>query len=98
MYVLTGVPPCPRGSTHRIRSDDRRDQGVRVVIVELDSPGFAELIDPDAELTLLGSGYEFTEGPVWNPREQCLYFSDIPGDARWRWSEQIGMELVAKPT
>jgi gluconolactonase len=69
-----------------------------VTIVDVDTPEFAELIDPEAELTLLGSGYEFSEGPVWNPREQCLYFSDIPGDARWRWSEQGGMELAAKPT
>ena len=68
------------------------------MIVDVDSPGFAELIDPEAELSLLGSGYEFSEGPVWNPREQCLYFSDIPSDARWRWSEQAGMELAAKPT
>jgi len=66
--------------------------------VIVDSPAFAELIDPGAGLTLLGSGYEFTEGPVWNPREGCLYFSDIPGDARWRWSEGAGMELVARPT
>jgi gluconolactonase len=68
------------------------------MIVEVDSPAFAELIDPNAELVLLGSGYQFTEGPVWNPREQALYFSDIPGDARWRWSRQGGTELVAQPT
>jgi gluconolactonase len=68
------------------------------VIVEADSPEFAELIDPEAELVLLGSGYQFTEGPVWNPRDQSLYFSDIPGDTRWRWSEGTGMELVAEPT
>jgi gluconolactonase len=68
------------------------------MIVEVDSPAFAELIDPAAELTLLGSGYEFSEGPVWNPREQALYFSDIPGDARWRWTEQAGMALAATPT
>jgi gluconolactonase len=68
------------------------------VVVVVDTPAFEALIDPDAELTLLGSGYQFTEGPVWNPREQKLYFSDIPGDARWRWSEAGGMELVAEPT
>jgi gluconolactonase len=56
------------------------------------------LIDPDAKLTCLGSGYEFTEGPVWVAAERCLYFSDIPGDARWRWSEGGGMELAARPT
>jgi gluconolactonase len=62
------------------------------------SSALAELIDLGAELECLGSGYEFTEGPVWSVAEQCLYFSDIPGDARWRWSEARGMELVEMPT
>jgi gluconolactonase len=35
---------------------------------------------------------------VWNPHDQSLYFSDIPGDARWRWNDQSGMQLVAMPT
>src|SRR5262245_45749292 len=47
------------------------------VIVERDD--FASLVDPGAELTLLASGYVFTEGPVWNVKEQALYYSDIPG-------------------
>jgi len=58
----------------------------------------ATLIDPAATLRQIGEGYLFAEGPVWNAREGCLYFSDIPGDARWRWSEGRGMELVARPT
>ena len=68
------------------------------MIVEVDTPTFEDLIDPDAGLVMLGSGYQFTEGPVWNPRDQSLYFSDIPGDARWRWNESTGMEMVATPT
>ena len=66
--------------------------------VGLDAPEFEQLIDPAAGLTLLGTGYEFTEGPVWNGREQALYFSDIPGDARWKWTTSSGMERVAWPT
>jgi gluconolactonase len=68
------------------------------MIVEIDSPTFADLIDPNAELVQLGSGYQFTEGPVWNPREQAMYFSDIPGDARWKWTAARGMERDAWPT
>jgi gluconolactonase len=60
--------------------------------------GLEQLIDPGAELTCLGTGYEFTEGPVWVPAEQALYFSDIPGDTRWRWTEGRGMEIAARPT
>ena len=59
---------------------------------------FEELVDPAATLTQIGSGYEFTEGPVWVPAEGALLFSDIPGDARWRWTPQRGMELAARPT
>lgn len=68
------------------------------MVVEVDTAEFAELIDPNAELVFLGDGYQFTEGPVWNAREQAMYFSDIPGDARWKWTEANGMELVAEPT
>src|SRR5207244_9436326 len=57
-----------------------------------------ELIDPGAQLTLLASGYQFTEGPVWNVAEQSLLYSDIPGDARWRWSAERGVELDLQPT
>ena len=58
----------------------------------------AELIDPAATLTRIGGGYEFTEGPVWDPRQNCLLFSDIPGDVRWRWTRAGGMEVDLAPT
>src|SRR5688572_13945052 len=66
--------------------------------VVVDSPRFEDLVDPSAALTLLGSGYVFTEGPAWSVEEQCLYFSDIPGDRRHRWTAERGVELVAEPT
>ena len=61
-------------------------------------PALAALIDPAAELRCIGSGYQFTEGPVWSAADDCLYFSDIPGDVRWRWSETGGMEVALQPT
>ena len=57
-----------------------------------------KLIDRDQDFRLLGTGFGFTEGPAWNTPGNYLVFSDIPGDRRWRWSEQGGMELVAWPT
>ena len=68
------------------------------MIIEADLSPFESLVDAEVELARLGAGYQFTEGPVWSPRERCLYFSDIPGDARWRWSAELGMVLDAKPT
>ena len=40
----------------------------------------------------------FSEGPVWSVAEQALYFSDIPGDKRFKWTASTGMELVMYPT
>jgi gluconolactonase len=68
------------------------------MIVEPDVSTFESLVDPGAELTRLGEGYHFTEGPVWSQLERCLLFSDIPNDARWRWSADRGMEIAERPT
>jgi len=67
-------------------------------VVRPDVPEFEDLISPDAELTQIGTGYVFSEGPVWSVAEQALYFSDIPGDKRFKWTASAGMELVMFPT
>jgi gluconolactonase len=58
----------------------------------------ADLIDPAATLTQIGSGYQFSEGPVWVPAENALLFHDIPGDVRWRWTRAGGMQVDLTPT
>jgi gluconolactonase len=67
------------------------------VTVEIADPRLGALIDPEAGPVLLGSGFAFVEGPVWNPREACLYFSDIKADTRRRWSEQDGATAARHP-
>ncbi len=44
-----------------------------------------DLLDVDAGLTRIVSGFEFTEGPVWHPTEAYLLFSDIVGSKLYRW-------------
>ena len=53
--------------------------------VQVKAQAFLELVDEDAELERLGTGFTFTEGPIWNP-EGFLLFSDIPGNTIYRWS------------
>jgi len=61
------------------------------------SAKLAPLMDPDAQVELLGGGFKFTEGPIWHPSERCLLFSDIAGDARHRWTSERGFELARRP-
>jgi gluconolactonase len=45
----------------------------------------------------LGSGYLFTEGPVWHPTGKFLLWSDMPGDVMRRWSAADGVTVFRKP-
>ena len=61
------------------------------------APALLELVEEDAELERLGTGFTFTEGPLWHP-DGSLLFSDMPGDVRRRWDEENGVQEVANPS
>jgi gluconolactonase len=62
------------------------------------SDKLASLVDENVEVKQLGTGFTFTEGPIWNPKEQFLLFSDMPGDTRRRWDEANGVQEVLSPS
>ena len=59
--------------------------------VEIRDPRFRDVVGDDVALEQLGSGFDFTEGPIWHPRERHLIFSDMPGDHMRRWSPADGI-------
>jgi gluconolactonase len=61
-------------------------------------PAFWELVAPQAQLEKLAGGFQFLEGPVWDPRQQTLTFSDIVGDAMYRWNARLGVQLLRQPS
>ena len=65
-------------------------------IVRLD-PAFDNLIAPDAKIEVVASGFEWSEGAVWDKTDQSVLFSDIPRNAVMRWKEKIGTTLFLKP-
>lgn len=60
-------------------------------------PAFSKLIDEHAPVRQLGSGFTFTEGPIWHPVEQHLLFSDMPADVR-RKLDRSGVREVQNPS
>lgn len=50
-------------------------------------PEFRQLVLANVNLQCLSKGHAWTEGPVWFPAHQCLYFSDIPNERIMRWTE-----------
>ncbi|MEM1299019.1 MAG: SMP-30/gluconolactonase/LRE family protein, partial [Pseudomonadota bacterium] len=59
---------------------------------------FAEVVDAGAPVDQLGTGFMFTEGPLWHPHDGNLIFSDMPGDVRRRWTPGQGVEEIMRPS
>ena len=66
--------------------------------LDVRSPKLLDLIDADAELTQLGTGCEFTEGPVWHAEGRFLLFSDIPANRMKKWTADEGITNFRVPS
>jgi len=56
------------------------------------------IIAKDAKVEAIGSGFLFTEGPVWDIAHGCLHFSDIPASAIHRWQPDVGLSVFRSPS
>jgi gluconolactonase len=52
-----------------------------------------ELVDENAEVEQVATGFTFTEGPIWMA-DGSLHFSDMPGDKRRRWHPDEGVTVL----
>ncbi|MXZ19073.1 MAG: SMP-30/gluconolactonase/LRE family protein [Caldilineaceae bacterium SB0665_bin_25] len=66
--------------------------------VEIRDEKFRAVVGGDVEIEEVGSGFEFTEGPIWNHVEKHLIFSDIPGNTMRRWRPDGGIETWRRPS
>ncbi|MGY8688098.1 MAG: SMP-30/gluconolactonase/LRE family protein, partial [Verrucomicrobiales bacterium] len=66
-------------------------------IVELD-PRLWDLLDKDAEIEVLCSGFDWAEGPVWVKDGDYVLFSDIPPNKVMKWEEGKGVSTYLFPS
>ena len=57
-----------------------------------------DLVDSDLTPEKIAGGCVFTEGPLWSHRDQYLTFSDVRGNAMYRWSEAGGQQVLRQPS
>ena len=55
------------------------------------------LVPMDATIEKLAGGFAFTEGPVWDRRNNQLYFSDLSSNAIHTWSDAEGLKTYLNP-
>jgi gluconolactonase len=66
--------------------------------IETHDPAFDAIVGPDAAVERLAHDLYFGEGPVWDARTSTFYFTEIIGDAIWRWREGGGCERLIHPS
>jgi gluconolactonase len=66
--------------------------------IQRNDPRFDQLIPPGAVLEKLAEGFDWSEGPVWDKKNNCLLFSDIPPNSVMKWKEGEGVTLFLKPS
>ena len=58
----------------------------------------AQLVDLHSEPEKIATGFVFTEGPLWHPREHHFTFSDVRADTMYRWTQAGGATVFRKPS
>ncbi|MEM9702708.1 MAG: SMP-30/gluconolactonase/LRE family protein, partial [Planctomycetota bacterium] len=67
----------------------------RVVVLD---EAFGECLEPAAKIEVLGSGYQWCEGPAWDPRGGRLLFSEIPSNTIRVWEPRQAVRTLLKPS
>ena len=60
-------------------------------------PRVDALVPIGAIIQKLASGFAFTEGPVWDQRNNQLYFSDLRSNAIHTWNDEAGLGTYLQP-
>lgn len=66
--------------------------------IEVNSDELLNLVDANAQVERLGTGCQFTEGPVWNSKDGFLLFSDIPANQMKKWTLDSGITNFREPS
>lgn len=70
-------------------------KGAFVEIIESEA---LQLIDPNAKIEILASGFEWTEGPLWVEDGEFLLFSDIPNNRVHKIDNQGNLSVYLSPS
>ena len=66
--------------------------------IERLDPALDRLLAPGVTMVKLAEGFNWSEGPVWMPKEQQLIFSDVPENIAYRWREGHGVDIFLQPS
>lgn len=61
-------------------------------------PSLDKIIAPGELPEIIAAGFDWSEGPLWLPKQQMVIFSDVPNNAIYQWTEKDSLKLYLKPS
>jgi gluconolactonase len=68
------------------------------VSVEKLDPALNAIVGNQLTVSVIASGYEWTEGPLWLEGDKKLLFSDVPTNTIYQWTEEKGSSIYLTPS
>jgi len=68
------------------------------VSVEKLDPALDAIVGNQLTVSVIASGYEWTEGPLWLEGDKKLLFSDVPTNTIYQWTEEKGASIYLTPS
>lgn len=88
-FVGCSSPPIQEKSVDKFQTTDS--------VERLDS-AINSLIPVGAEIEILASGFEWSEGPLWLESQNALIFTDVPTNKVWKWTEKDSLSVYLEPS
>ncbi len=86
-FVLVGGLTSAQGQTPTLGTIERLD------------PAFDKLVPKDARVERIAEGFDWSEGPVWVPRDGgYLLFSDVPQNVVYQWKPGAKVREFLRPS
>lgn len=80
-----------------ISCNSKKEVSLSVAIEKADA-GLDSVVSNTLQIQVLGTGYEWSEGPVWVESEKMLLFSDVPKNTIYKWTAEKGAEVYLTPS
>ena len=62
------------------------------------SPELSNYLSSDAQIEVLATGYQWSEGPTWDRARGALYFTDVPQNKAYRWRSDASLDIFLDPS
>src|SRR5689334_6019538 len=83
LLLIAGCNNQP--NTKAMQQEGQQDSAIGKI--EWYDSNVANIIDSNASIEVIGSGYNWSEGPVWIEANKMLLFSDVPENKIYVWKD-----------